>query len=64
MSLFETGKGDQLAYDLDASWTSTTVAIDEIRDRFGESAIKPASALGHERDPSASKWGPSDPESK
>lgn len=64
MSLFDTGMGDRLARNLDASWTSTTVAIDEIRDRFGESAIKPASALGHERDPSASKWGPGDPESK
>ena len=64
MSLFDTGLGDQLAYKLDASWTSTTVAIDQIRDRFGESAIKPATALGHEHDPSASKWGPSDPKSK
>ena len=53
--------GHESANNLDAAWSTTTSAIDEIRDRFGDSAIKPASTLGKERDPSSSKWGPSDP---
>ncbi len=61
MSLFDVTSGHESANNLDAAWSTTTSAIDEIRDRFGDSAIKPASTLGKERDPSSSKWGPSDP---
>ena len=64
MSLFDTSSGDGSANNLDAAWSTTTLAIDEIRDRFGDSAIKPASTLAHERDPNSSKWGPSDPRTK
>ena len=64
MSLFDSSSSDLSANNLDAAWSTTTSAIDEIRDRFGESAIKPASTIGQERDPSSSKWGPSDPKSK
>ncbi|MDA2955664.1 MAG: DNA polymerase IV [Actinomycetota bacterium] len=64
MSLFDSSSSDLSANNLDAAWSTTTSTIDEIRDRFGESAIKPASTIGQERDPSSSKWGPSDPKSK
>ncbi len=63
MSLFgETGESveDVSANDLDAVWSSTTSAIDDIRDKFGDSAIRPASSLSHKRKPGSSKWGPSD----
>jgi DNA polymerase-4 len=64
LSLFDTASGDSSANNLNAAWSTTTSAIDEIRDRFGDSAIKPASTLANERDPNSSKWGPSDPKPK
>ena len=61
LSLFDDVTDKSTANELDAAWSSTTSAIDDIRDKFGDAAIKPASALSHKRKPGSSKWGPSDP---
>ncbi len=61
LSLFDNASEKSTANELDAAWSSTTSAIDGIRDKFGDAAIKPASALSHKRKPGSSKWGPSDP---
>lgn len=61
LSLFDDATDKSTANELDAAWSSTTSAIDDIRDKFGDAAIKPASALSHKRKPGSSKWGPSDP---
>ena len=61
LSLFDDATNKSTANELDAAWSSTTSAIDDIRDKFGDAAIKPASALSHKRKPGSSKWGPSDP---
>lgn len=61
LSLFDNATDKSTANELDAAWSSTTSAIDDIRDKFGDAAIKPASALSHKRKPGSSKWGPSDP---
>ena len=58
-SLFDDGALTQEASDLDAVWRDATSAIDEIRERFGSSAIRPASTLHSDREPGASPWGPS-----
>lgn len=50
LSLFGTG--------LEEAWTPTTRAIDEIRERFGDRAIRPASTLGDDPEPGESAWGP------
>jgi DNA polymerase-4 len=50
LSLFGTG--------LEEAWTPTTKAIDEIRERFGARAIRPASTLGEDPVPGESAWGP------
>lgn len=60
MSLFDDAAGEGTANDLDAVWSTTTRAIDDIREKFGDSAIKPVSSLGKKRKPGSSKWGPSD----
>lgn len=61
LSLFDNATDKSTANELDAAWSSTTSAIDDIRDKFGDAAIKSASALSHKRKPGSSKWGPSDP---
>ena len=61
LSLFDNASEKSTANEIDAAWSSTTSAIDGIRDKFGDAAIKPASALSHKRKPGSSKWGPSDP---
>ena len=60
MTLFEDPANLATANDLDAVWSTTTSAVDDIREKFGDSAIKSASALSHKRKPGSSKWGPSD----
>ena len=62
MSLFDDSSTGGTANDLDAVWSTTTSAIDDIREKFGDSAIRPASSLRHKRKPGSSKWGPSDTE--
>ena len=62
MSLFDDSSTGGTANDLDAVWSTTTAAIDDIREKFGDSAIRPASSLRHKRKPGSSKWGPSDTE--
>jgi DNA polymerase-4 len=51
LSLFGTG--------LEEAWSPATRAIDEIRERFGARAIRPASALGENPLPGEAAWGPS-----
>lgn len=63
MSLFDESNSEVNANDIDAVWSTTTSAIDEIRGKFGDEAIKSASSLSHSRKPGSSKWGPSDPDS-
>ena len=58
-SLFDDRAGASEATDLDAVWRDATLAIDEIRERFGQGAIRPASTLNTEREPGSSPWGPS-----
>ena len=58
-SLFDDGVHSDQAADLDAVWRDATLAIDEIRERFGSQAIRPASTLHTDRGPGASPWGPS-----
>lgn len=58
-SLFDVGANAAEASDLDAVWRDTTSAIDEIRQRFGAGAIRPASTLNTGREPGSSPWGPS-----
>lgn len=58
-SLFDDGAHTEPASDLDAVWQDATLAIDEIRERFGSGAIRPASTLDTDREPGASPWGPS-----
>lgn len=60
-SLFEDNASASEAADLDAVWKDATSAIDEIRERFGQGAIRPASTLHTEREPGSSPWGPSQP---
>lgn len=58
-SLFDDGVLSAQASDLDAVWRDATAAIDEIREKFGDAAIRPARTLNTEREPGASPWGPS-----
>ncbi len=58
-SLFDDGALSTQASDLDAVWRDATTAIDEIREKFGTGAIRPARTLHTEREPGASPWGPS-----
>lgn len=58
-NLFNEGVHSAQAADLDAVWRNATSAIDEIRERFGTGAIRPASTLHTDREPGASPWGPS-----
>lgn len=62
-SLFDDGALTKRAADLDAVWRDATSAIDEIRERFGSGAIRPASTLNSDLEPGASPWGPSRPSS-
>jgi DNA polymerase IV len=43
--------------DVDAAWSGASDALDEIRDRFGDAAIGPASRLDRRR-PGGALWGP------
>lgn len=45
------------AADVDAAWSTASEALDEIRDRFGDGAIGPASLLERRR-PGDAMWGP------
>lgn len=58
-SLFDEGALSTQASDLDAVWRDATTAIDEIREKFGMGAIRPARTLHTEREPGDSPWGPS-----
>lgn len=59
MSLFDSSSIESDAPSaLEEAWAPTTRAIDEIRERFGSRAIRPASALGDESEPGESAWGP------
>jgi len=58
-SLFDDGVLSTQASDLDAVWRDATTAIDEIREKFGTGAIRPARTLNTQREPGASPWGPS-----
>lgn len=58
-NLFDEGSNTSEASDLDAVWRDATSAIDEIRQRFGSGAIRPASTLNTDREPGSSPWGPS-----
>lgn len=58
-SLFDDNASASEAADLDAVWRDATSAIDEIRERFGQGAIRPASTLNTEREAGSSPWGPS-----
>ena len=60
LSLFDDATKQSTANELDAAWSSTTSAIDDIRDKFGDAAIKPASSLNNKPKPGISKWGPTD----
>jgi DNA polymerase IV len=45
--------------DVDAIWSNASETLDEIRDRFGDAAIGPASLLDRRRSrPGGAKWGP------
>jgi hypothetical protein len=60
LSLFDDGSLTTDIATLDEVWAPATRAIDDIRSRFGDSAIRPASTLRSGRKPGASKWGPND----
>jgi len=53
---FETESDSTLTGDLD-DWASVSIAIDDIRTRFGREAIGPSTALGR-RGPGHDLWGP------
>jgi len=60
MSLFDAATVDaDTPSALEEAWAPTTRAIDEIRERFGSRAIRPASTLGDEPEPGGAAWGPS-----
>jgi DNA polymerase-4 len=59
MSLFDAAMVEaDTASTLEEAWVPATRAIDEIRERFGSRAIRPASALGDDPEPGESAWGP------
>lgn len=59
MSLFDSTDFDaDVPSALEEAWAPATRAIDEIRERFGSRAIRPASALGDDPEPGESAWGP------
>jgi DNA polymerase-4 len=60
LSLFDDGSLTTDIAALDEVWAPATRAIDDIRSRFGDSAIRPASTLRSGRKPGVSKWGPND----
>ena len=60
LSLFDDGALTADASALDEVWAPATRAIDDIRERFGDSAIRPASTLRSGKRPGTSKWGPGD----
>ncbi len=60
LSLFDEGVHATDVAALDEVWAPATRAIDDIRSRFGDKAIRPASTLRSGRRPGASKWGPND----
>jgi len=64
LSLFGETTETSTANELDEAWSSTTSAIDDIRHKFGDASIKPASSLNNKRKPGGSKWGPSDLDQK
>jgi hypothetical protein len=64
LSLFGETAETSTANELDEAWTSTTSAVDDIRHKFGDASIKPASSLNNKRKPGVSKWGPSDLDQK
>jgi DNA polymerase-4 len=58
LSLFDEGIQSSDAAALDEAWAPTTQAIDDIRERFGDSAIRPASTLKSTDTTTSTPWGP------
>jgi DNA polymerase-4 len=58
LSLFDEGIKSENASELDEAWAPATQAIDEIRERFGDGAIRPASTLRPGHEPEGTHWGP------
>ena len=58
LSLFDEGIHSSDAAVLDEAWAPATQAIDDIRERFGDSAIRPASALKSTDSSASTPWGP------
>jgi DNA polymerase-4 len=64
LSLFGESTESSTANEVDEAWSSTTSAVDDIRHKFGDASIKPASSLNNKSKPGKSKWGPSDIDQK
>ena len=58
LSLFDDGIQSNDAAVLDEAWAPATQAIDDIRERFGDSAIRPASTLKSTESSTSTPWGP------
>jgi len=58
LSLFDEGIQSSDAAMLDEAWAPATQAIDDIRERFGDSAIRPASTLKSTDTSTSTPWGP------
>lgn len=58
LSLFDEGTQSSDAAVLDEAWAPATQAIDSIRERFGDDAIRSASALGSSDSSTRTPWGP------
>ena len=58
LSLFDEGIQSSDAAVLDEAWAPATQAIDDIRERFGDSAIRPASTLKSTDTSTSTPWGP------
>jgi DNA polymerase-4 len=58
LSLFDEGTQSDDAAVLDEAWAPATQAIDDIRERFGDGAIRPASTLKSTESSTSSPWGP------
>jgi hypothetical protein len=58
LSLFDEGTQSNDAAVLDEAWAPATQAIDDIRERFGDGAIRPASTLKSTESSTSTPWGP------
>ena len=59
LRLFDDPGGDAAVENIEEQWREASRTIDSIRDRFGSASIGPASALGQDRAPGDSPFGPS-----